>query len=176
MEFEDYIKEVKKVKGGKKHKVTNSYKLRNAFRYYRSIRPQQHKYVLTEIQFGRIIRLINNALRESIIEGNDIKLPHKMGRIEVRKYKNNIKFVDGKLKTNHPINWHETLKLWYENPICRQKKQVVRFENPETYMIYYNKRNAIFNNKHFYEFNANRDIKIGLKNNIKLNKIEAFTK
>lgn len=174
MGFKEFIKDIKKVNSERKHKVTNSYGSKDAFHYYRKIKPKDSKYVLTDCQYLQIIRLINNKLRIELINGNDVLLPEKMGRLELRKYKNNIKFENGKLKTNLPINWNATLKLWYDNPIYKNKKQLVREENIETYRMFYNKGKANYNNKSFYEFTTNRELKLGLKKNIVLNKIDAF--
>ena len=174
MAFEDFIKEVKKVNKERRHKVTNSYGSKDAFHYYRKIRPQEDKYVLTDCEYLHIIRLINNQLQELLIEGGDIILPEKMGRLELRKKTNKVSFKDGKLKLNHPVNWNATLKLWYDNPNCKTKKQLVREETLETFRVHYNKNKANYNNKSFYEFSTNREIKIGLKNNINKNRIEAF--
>lgn len=174
MTYSDFIKDVKQVKNNRKHKVSNSYGSKDAYKYYRKIRPKESKYVLTDSEYLKIIRSINNILREYLIEGKDIVLPEKMGRLELRKRNNTIKFIDGKIKTNLPVNWDATLKLWYENPICRQNKQLVRQETSNTFKVHYNKNKAVYNNKGFYEFSTNRDIKLGLKKNIKLNKIDAF--
>lgn len=175
MEYNEFLKDIKKVSNERHHKVNNSYGSKDAFHYYRKIKPNDSKYVLTDCQYLKIIRLINDELRKSLIEGKDVLLPERMGRLELRKSKNSIKFVDGKLKTNLPVNWDATLKLWYNNPSSKNKKQLVRQETIETYRVYYNKNKANYNNKSFYEFNTNREIKIGLKKNIKLNKIDAFT-
>lgn len=175
MEFNDFIKDVKKVNNKRCHKVTNSYGSKDAFNYYRKIKPNDSKYVLTDCQYLQIIRLINNCLRDSIIEGKDVILPEKMGRLELRKRKSKVNFKNGKLETNLPVDWNATLKLWYDNPICKQKKQLVRQEVKEVFIVKYNISKANFNNKTFYEFFTNRDIKIGLKNNIKKNKIDAFS-
>ena len=175
MKFEEFIKEIKNVKKERHHKVNNSYGSKDAFHYYRKIKPKDSKYVLTDCQYLSIIRSINNHLRDYIINGNDVLLPEKMGRLELRKIANTIRFVDGKLKTNLPVNWDATLKLWFDNPISKQKKQLVRQENIDTFRVYYNRNKANYNNKTFYEFNANRELKLGLKKNIKLNKIDAFS-
>lgn len=175
MDYKDFIKEVKNVKKERHHRVTNSYGSKDAFHYYRKIKPNDSKYVLTDCQYLKIVRLINDELRRSLIEGKDVLLPERMGRLELRKTANKIKFVDGKLKTNLPVNWDATLKLWYNNPSSKNKKQLVRQETIETYRVHYNKNKANYNNKSFYEFNTNREIKLGLKKNIKLNKIDAFT-
>lgn len=174
MAFEDFIKEVKKVNNERHHRVTNSYGSKDAFHFYRKIRPQKDKYVLTDCEYLKIIRLINDQLRLKLIQGEDVLLPERMGRLELRKTKPVIKFEDGKLKTTLPVNWNATLKLWYDNPQSKNKKQLVRQENDYTFKIHYNRNKANYNNKSFYEFFANRDIKIGLKKNIKLNKIDAF--
>lgn len=175
MEYNEFLKDIKKVSNERHHKVNNSYGSKDAFHYYRKIKPNNSKYVLTDCQYLKIIRLINDELRKSLIEGKDVLLPERMGRLELRKSKNSIKFVDGKLKTNLPVNWDATLKLWYDNPSSKNKKQLVRQETIETYRVYYNKNKANYNNKSFYEFSTNREIKVGLKKNIKLNKIDAFT-
>ena len=175
MEYNEFLKDIKKVSNERHHKVNNSYGSKDAFHYYRKIKPNDSKYVLTDCQYLKIIRLINDELRKSLIEGKDVLLPERMGRLELRKSKNSIKFVDGKLKTNLPVNWDATLKLWYNNPFSKNKKQLVRQETIETYRVYYNKNKANYNNKSFYEFSTNREIKVGLKKNIKLNKIDAFT-
>lgn len=174
MQFEDFIKDVKKVTKERHHKVTNSYGSKDAFRYYRKIKPDDSKYVLTDCQYLRIIRLINDQLRFNLIAGKDVILPEKMGRLELRKRINKVKFVEGKMDINYPIDWNATLKLWYDNPSSKAKKQLVRQEAKETFRVFYNRSKANYNNKSFYEFDTNRDIKLGLKRNIKLNKIDAF--
>lgn len=175
MSLNEFLKEIKNVKKERHHKVTNSYGSKDAFHYYRKIRPQEDKYVLTDCQYLAIIRQINNHLRDFLVEGKDVLLPERMGRLELRKYANSIKFEEGKLKTNLPVDWNATLKLWYENPSSKNKKQLVRQENVDTFKVFYNRNLANYNNKTFYEFDLNRTIKVGLKNNIKQNKIDAFT-
>jgi hypothetical protein len=175
MAFEDFIKKVKKVNKKRCHKVTNSYGSKDAFHYYRKIKPNDNKYVLTDCEYLSIIRQINNCLRDKLINGKDVLLPEKMGRLELRKTQTKFKIVGGKVKTNLPINWNATLKLWYDSPACRKNKQLVKQENKETFKVHYNKSKANYNNKSFYKFSANRELKLGLKKNIKLNKIDAFT-
>lgn len=174
MEFKDFIKDIKKVNKERHHKVTNSYGSKDAFHYYRKIKPNDSKYVLTDCQYLHIIRLINDQLRLNLIEGRDVVLPEKMGRLELRKQANKVCFKNGKLKTTRPVDWNATLKLWYDNPISKNKKQLVRQETLETFKVRYDKTKANYNNKTFYEFSTNRGIKLGLKKNIKLNKIDAF--
>ena len=174
MGYNDFIKTIKKVNSNRKHKITNSYGSKDAFKYYRKIKPTDSKYVLTDCQYLQIIRRINDQLRQSLINGKDVLLPEKMGRLELRKVASSIKFVNGKLKTNLPINWDATLKLWYDDSISKNKKQLVRQDVDFIFRVLYNVNKAKYENKTFYEFYTNRDIKLGLKKNIKLNKIDAF--
>jgi hypothetical protein len=174
-DYNSFIKEIKKVNNNRKHKVTNSYGSKDAFKYYRKIKPNDSKFVLTDCQYLQIIRLVNDQLRLNLINGEDVLLPERMGRLELRKTSARIKFENGKIKTNLPIDWNATLKLWYDNPFSKSKKQLVRQENKETFRVFYNRAKANYNNKSFYEFNTNRDLKLGLKKNIKLNKIDAFS-
>lgn len=175
MEYNEFIKSIKKVNNNRNHKVNNSYGSKDAFKYYRKIKPNDSKFVLTDCQYLQIIRLINNQLRLNLINGEDVLLPERMGRLELRKTTSKIKFENGKVKTNLPVDWNATLKLWYDNPSSKNKKQLVRQENKETFRVLYNRAKANYNNKSFYEFNTNRELKLGLKKNIKLNKIDAFS-
>ena len=75
-----------------------------------------------------------------------------MGRLEVRKRSNSIKFKDGKVVTDLPVNWDATLKLWYEDEESYNNKILIREENKETFRIHYNKIKANYNNKSFYQF------------------------
>lgn len=47
-------------------------------------------------------------------------------------------------------------------------------EEKEIFKIYYNRQLANYNNKTFYEFNVNRELKKKLKQAIKENNIDAF--
>ena len=67
------------------------------------------------ISIYSIIRKVNEYLADSLLRGHDIVLPHKMGRIEVKKYEARITLEGNKVKTNLPIDWDRTLKLWSED-------------------------------------------------------------
>ena len=47
-------------------------------------------------------------------------------------------------------------------------------EEKEIFKIYYNKRNAIYENKSFMDFEVNRDLKRRLKQRIKSGAVDAF--
>lgn len=174
-EFFKFMNSIKRVNGPRLHKVKNSYGVYDGFKFYRKNRPKEHKYVLTESQYFSIIRKVNEMLGESLINGEDITLPHRLGRLEIRKYEAKITVNGEKVRTNLPIDWDRTLKLWYEDEESYKNKTLIKVEEKEIYKIYYNRNIANFTNKTFYQFDVNRELKKRLKQNIKKGKIDTFT-
>lgn len=171
----EFKKRVRKVTEHHKHKIRNSLGIYNGFKYYRKNKPADKKYILTESQYFAITRLINNLLVEEIAKGNEVKLPHRMGTIEIRKYEKSVKIGDdGEVKTNLPIDWDNTLKLWYEDEEAYKDKTLLRLDEQEIYKIVWNKENVNFNNRAFYELVFNRDLKLRLKHNIKEGIVDAL--
>lgn len=173
--WEEFRKRILKVGSTRKHKITNSYGVYDAYKYYRKNKPKESKYVLKESQYFQIIRKINIELANRLLQNKDVNLPCHMGLIELRKYKTSVDFINGKLKTNMPIDWESTLKLWYEDKEAYKDKTLVRQNTKEVFKVYYNKINATYNNKAYYQFIINRDIKRTLTNKIKGKLIDAFT-
>ena len=177
MEEREFLNRVKRVDGPREHNVRGSWGVYDAYKWYRKNKPSDRKYVLTESQYFAIIRRINLALRDELIAGNDVKFPNKMGQLEIRKYLPTITTEGKKIKTNLPIDWNATLKLWYEDKKAYEDKFLVRINVPEIYRVFYNKGNANYNNKSFYQFTPNRELKLGLKHSIKENpNFDAFYK
>lgn len=165
----EFLKTIKKSSFNKKHKITASLGMREAFRYY-----TKHSKSLDEKTFRKTIRLINTYLQEQLTLGEDINLPQRMGTLELRKFKTRVSFSNGKMITNLPIDWDETLKLWYEDPVSMKQKTKVRMEVPEVFRVFYKKGSANYNNKSFFTFQSCRDLKQKLKTNINNGKVDAF--
>ena len=174
MKEQEFLNSVRRIKEPRNHKVRNSYGVYDGYKYYRKTKPKDSKYVLSESQYFAIIRKINELFVEAILSGEDVVLPCRMGRIELRKSTPNIKLENGKVKANLPIDWDKTLKLWYEDEEAYKNKTLVKIEEKEVYKIYYNRGLAEYTNKSFYLFNFNRDLKRRLKTNIKEGVIDAF--
>lgn len=175
MNEEEFLSKIKNVKGNRVHKVTGSLGVYDAYKWYRKHKPEDKKFVLTDSQYFHIIREINTLVREELLNSRDLVLPARLGRLEVRGKEPIIKRVGGKIKTNLPIDWQATLQLWYEDSDSLEKKLLVRANVPKVFKIYYNKSKALYNNKSFYQFTPNRELKILLKNTIKSNyKFDAF--
>ena len=173
--FLGFINSIKRVNEPRAHKVKNSYGVYDGFKYYRKNRPKEHKYVLTESQYFSIIRRVNELLGEALINGEDVTLPHRLGRLEIRKYEARITTNGKKVRTNLPIDWDRTLKLWYEDEEAYKNKTLIKIEEKEIYKIFYNRNLADYTNKSFYQFNFNRELKKKLKYNIKEGEVDAFS-
>lgn len=85
-DYIEFINEIKKVHEPRVHKITNSYGVYDAFKYYRKNRPSYKKFVLSESQYFAIIRNINAKLGILLSQGESIKFPNRMGTLEIRKY------------------------------------------------------------------------------------------
>lgn len=170
----DFLSSVKKLNEPRVHKVNHSLGVYDAYKWIRKNGWLNIGRPLTEHEFYSIIRKVNNYLADSFLYGNDIKLPHRMGRIELRKYDVRINIDGEKVKTNLPIDWDKTLKLWYEDEASYKKKTLVKMEEKEIFKVYYNKQLADYNNQVFYEFHINRELKKRLKQRIKEGKLDAF--
>ena len=114
MGIREFMSSAKKAKEKRVHKVRNSWGVKDAFHYYRKTRPKESEYVLTECEFLSIIRKTNDILRQLIIKGEEIVLPEKMGKLELRKRPTIVEFKEGKLRTNSKssiINIEQTIQI-----------------------------------------------------------------
>lgn len=172
--LEEFKRRVRKVSAPRKAKVTGSLGIYDGYKYYRKTKPEGKKYILTESQYFAITRKVNDLLASEVANGNDLRLPCRMGTIEIRK--NDRKVVmdsDGKMHNNLPIDWNKTLELWYEDKESHDNKTLVRMDEKEIFKIYFNRETATFNNKSYYEFVVNKDLKVRLKHKIKEGVIDA---
>lgn len=174
MNYREFKQEVQKVNKSRVHKVTGSIGVYDAYKYIRKHKWYDIGRPLKEGEFYRIIRRINDYLAEELSRGKEIKLPHKLGSLEIRKRPTRIAIVDGKLVTNLPIDWDKTLKLWYEDKEAFDNKTLIRFETEEVFKVYYNKQSANYNNKSFYDFKPNREIKRKLTKHAREGNLDAY--
>lgn len=132
MTYEEFKSKVQHLSSSRKHKVTNSIGVYSSYKWIRKNNWLNIGRCLTEHEFYSIIRKVNDYLADSFLNGNDIKLPHRMGRIELRKYDARISFDGKKVKTNLPIDWDKTLKLWYEDEEAYKKKHWLKWRKKKS--------------------------------------------
>lgn len=147
-------------RGSRKHRITNSYGVYDAFKFYRKNKPSEKKYVLTESQYFSIIRKIHEKLVAKLMVGEDVKFPGFMGQIEIRKrYVEPRLDSDGKLIFSAPPDWEATLKLWYEQPEARKNKIIIKQENRDVFSLFYSKSKAKYKNKSYIHFKSSRSLR-----------------
>ena len=157
------------------HKITHSYGVYDYYKYYRKNKPKEKKYILTESQYFTIIRSINNALAMEYIKGKEISFPFRMGTLELRKSLKSPRLdANGKVIFNTVVDWDKTIKLWYEDEEALKVKTLIKQESREIFKTFYNKATAIYNNKSFYCFQLNKELKREISKNIKRGLIDAF--
>ena len=166
MDYKEFENKMLKKGNSHKDKVNNSWGVYDAYKHIRKNKWYDIGRPLKEGEFYAIIRNVNNYLASEIAKGNTITLPSRMGKLELRKQERGVSIVDGKLRITYPINWHDTLRLWYEDPEEMKKKTLVRRNTSQVYRVKYNKWTANYENQSYYEFTLNRFIKLALKDNI----------
>lgn len=159
MKYTEFKEQVQKINKSRTHKVTGSIGVYQAYKYIRKNKWFDIGRPLKEGEFYRIVRKINNCLAEELSKGKEIRLPHRLGTLEIRKRPTRMAIVNGKLVTSLPIDWDRTLQLWYEDKEAFDNKTLIRIETEEVFKVYYNKQSANYNNKSFYEFKPNRELK-----------------
>jgi hypothetical protein len=135
---------------------------------------------ISRIKFGEILREFNGHVRDRIsTKGAEYIFPNRIGKIELRKIKTEIKIDDdGKVINNLPTDWKETRILWAQNEKARLNKTRMRYTNDHTdghtFRIYYRKSKANFKNKSIYKMQFNREMKRQLSESIFAGRIDAF--
>ena len=171
----EFRKKVLKVNKPRLHKVRNSNGIYDAYKWIRKNKWLNIGRPLTEHEFYTIIRQVNNELAYSLIRGDDINLPNRMGKLELRKYDAKIRVdSNNKVITNLPIDWDRTLKLWSEDEEAYKERILIKMEEKEIFKVFYNKKSANYENKSFMQFDVNRDIKRSLTQQIKNRAVDAF--
>lgn len=172
--MDEFRRKILKINGPRKHKINNSFGVYNAYKLIRKNKWFNIGKPISEHDFYKIVRTVNNKLADLLSKGHDINLPCQMGRLEIRKYDARITLQGDKVVTNLPIDWDRTLKLWSEDEEAYQKRTLIKREEKEIFKVYYNRGKANYTNKGFFAFDVNRELKKKLKKNIKEGLVDAY--
>ena len=172
--YKDYKGQVTKQSSKKQAKIRGSWGVYDAFKYIRKNGWYDIGRPLKEHEFYGIVRRVNKLLAEKIANGVTVSFPHRMGELELRKYERGVSLVNGRLKVTYPIDWEETIRLWFADEEAKKNKTLLRREEKYVYHVRYCKHDANYENKSFYQFALNRFIKLALKDNIKNNKVDTL--
>lgn len=169
--------EILKLHNSRNYKITNSLGVYDIYKYIRKHKWYNIGCPVTEKQFYAIIRQVNLLLIDKLINEGEIKLPKRMGKLELRKVKNEAKFVNGKLIVNYPIDWNKTIDLWIKDSNAQKQKLLIRDTSRHySFYVYYNKRKANYNNKSFMYFQPNRNIPLAVKKRQEKGLMDAYSK
>lgn len=149
-------------------KIPAHYGMNEYYSYFCKKNPNLN---ISRAKFNKVITEYNKLLGESLIEDLTIRLPFRLGKIEIlkqlrKRYLND----DGKLINTNPVNWKKTNELWELDEEAKNKKILIRFDNRHTggyvFRIFYNKSNAIYKNKRLYFFQPIRTLKRSISTRI----------
>ena len=175
MQLQEFRRKLLKVDKPRKVKISNSYGVYDAYKYYRKNKPKNKKYIIKESTYFTIIRKLNLMLVQELLSQKDIIFPLNMGKLEVRKWFPEVKLdKDGKVKNNYPIDWDSTLRLWHEDKDAREKKLLLKKKEKTVFVIRYNKNKSKYKNQSYFEFIVNRALKLSLKDKIKEGNFDAY--
>jgi len=113
--------------------------------------------------FNSIISEYNQYVAELLVEYLEVKLPFRLGKIEILKKLRKVYLNDeGKVINTNPIDWKSTNNLWAKNEEAKEKKTLIRLTNKHTggyvFSVNYNKRTAVYKNKKVYFFKPVRNL------------------
>lgn len=174
MDYKEFNTELRKARIPRLAKVRGSWGIYDAYKLIRKNGWYDIGRPLKEHEFYSMIRNINRLLANEIANGNEVVFPWRMGKLEIKKFKPGISFVNDKMKITYPIAWGKTMRLWYEDDEARNNKTLIRNEADFIYYVCYNKHDSNYENKSFYEFSTNRFIKMALSKNVKKGKINTL--
>lgn len=173
-EFKEFLVGIKKARSKKNFKIKDSFKFRDFYSKFNKAKKKANRKIIIPIETYRdIISECNLLLREELMRTGNIILPCKMGRVTINKYEVYPKLDDhDNLIYNAPIDWHKTLKYWYECPEAKKKKILIRVNPGDIFKIRYHK--GYFPNRELFLFSPMRTLKERLKALIKENKIDGL--
>ena len=174
--FEEFLKDLKKVSGPRKHKVTKSSGMAAAFAFYRSNRPKGRDFALSRCQFDKIISDMNLLVIDELLKNKSFSLPASLGKIRVVKSTTKT-FIDenGNLVCTKPVNAQETYKLWFEDKDAFEKKTLVRHEVDEIFKITHSiSKTKVCKNMHYFKINFSRSIKAIVRDAINKDNFDTY--
>lgn len=146
--------------GTHEYAVNNSWGVYDYYKYYRHNRPKDKSYYkMNEYQYYKLIRTVNEYIIDLLFKNAMVVLPNGFGELAIYKNKAEVSIKDGKVRTTRPVNWNETIKLWFEDSEAEKNKTLVRWDIENILSIKYKKTTAVFNNKSFYDLQIIRRIK-----------------
>lgn len=113
-----------------------------------------------------IVQLFLKYLVSLAFQGEEVKLPARMGVILIQGRKSKAKVQGDTIRGLAP-DWKETNKLWRECDECKKNKQLVFYLNEHTmgirYKFFWSKKSVLAENKTLYALQLTRTNKRSIK-------------
>lgn len=155
----------------------NNSSIKEAYIHYKN--NTSNTEVLSSSDYRKLMNNFNTFLMKKVLEGNEIVLPCRMGKMSIQGMQQNIRVDEkGNIKGTR-IDWKATKDLWASNSEHAEKKTLMYFFNEHSdgikYSFKWSKNNVPVQNKNYYTFIPSRHNKRTLAKLIK-GGIEYFIK
>jgi hypothetical protein len=129
--------------------------IRSSYELYKS----KYKIEVDENTYCVLNYLYNKYIFDTVLGGDKIVLPAKMGSISIQGLKQKVSFENDKVKGLAP-DWVKTKKLWDNNEEAKASKKLVYHDNSHTegvrYKYVWSKKNTYTKNKFLYSLRITR--------------------
>lgn len=147
----------------------NNSSIKEAYNYYKKHKTSSN--LLTISDYRKLMNSFNTFIMKKILEGNEVILPCRMGRMSIQGIHQNIRLDEyGNIKGTR-IDWFSTKGLWATDPEHAKKKTLIYFFNEHSegikYSFKWSKNNVPVQNKNYYTFIPSRHNKRTLAKLIK---------
>lgn len=139
--------------------------------YYNFFCKENPNINITAEKFNKIVSEFNKKVKNHLIDNLIIKLPYRLGKLEIVKKKRGV-YIDenGRVVNTKAIDWKATNELWNKDSKMREAKVLIRHNNNHTggyvFRVNYNKRDAVYKNKTVYFFKPVRNVSRSIKERI----------
>lgn len=117
------------------------------------------KYDISLTEFSKMLSDFNKYIVERLLNGDEIRLPSRMGVMAILGKKPKVNIVDGRLRGLAP-DWKATNEYRAKNP---GTKKIIYHTNSDSngiiYSVKWNKFNVAAKNKRKYYFRPTRELK-----------------
>jgi len=136
---------------------------------------RENRGVTDEKTFKNLLYAFSKFLMKTILDGERVKLPARMGEVFIKGKKMNFGVDNnGEPLGTLPPDWKSTRQLWENCPECKEKKQLVFHLNEDTngviYSLFWSKKNILTANKSLYSLVFTRANKRNTNNTIESGK------
>jgi len=113
-------------------------------------------------EYAKILEDFFKFIIQQVFKSYEVKLPERFGTLQMvgTRIKPTINKETGEIGRGLAPDWKTTKKFWENNPIAKEKKEVIYFLNEHTqrvrYRVHWSKRHIYHENKELYTFRLSR--------------------